>query len=341
MKLARLAGGLIFVWVLVGCDQKSEAISAHTIDKYPGGRKKFIEDIKSRLVYVKGGEFLMGDYGAEYGPENLRYDLEDDSKPLHKVRLSTFSISKFKITNHEYQYYLKENSLQLRRVEEFVQDWADINSAPHTPAHMDWYEAEKYCSWLAEITDLPFYLPTEAQWEYAARSGGRFLIVATDDGAYRITNTPNTESDGPRGINISTSLDREDFAKKMGWKTGYFTPLPVDKFPPNPLGLYGMSDNGFEWVKDWYDPDYYSYSPIDDPQGPDAPIFKGPASNNKYAKVFRGVSYANPQWGGGVNVQRHYGSPDGNRYSPALKGDLLMVSNKTARCVVNSAEKIM
>ncbi|MNE30389.1 Serine/threonine-protein kinase pkn1 [compost metagenome] len=293
------------------------------------------------MVFVEGGEFLMGDYGVQHGPERLPYDSDKDSKPLHKVELSNFSIDRFKITNKDFQFYLSYNGLTLRTVDEGNQEnWSDISTAPDTPAHLDWYEADRYCSWLAKISDLPFSLPTEAQWEYAARSRGQFLMVATDDGTYKTDRRPSTSNDGPRGINISTYQDRADFAKQMGWKTRGLTPLPVDRFPPNPLGLYDMSDNGLEWVKDWYDPDYYQYSPIKDPQGPAEPVFKGPASNNKYAKVLRGVAYANPQWGGGVNVHRSYRNPDGYLPSPGAKRDLLFISNKTARCVVNSTIRV-
>lgn len=332
---------LLLVFMLVGCDQASKMMEVSRVNAYSAEIDEFTKSVKESLVFVEGGEFLMGDYGAEYGPERLPYDSDKDSKPLHKVELSSFSIGRFKVTNQEYQTYLKYNGLKLREVNKGSQKkWKNINSIPNMPAHMDWYEAEKYCTWLAKVTDLPFYLPTEAQWEYAARSRGQFLMVATDDGSYKATNVSFTESDGPRGINISNSVDREIFAKQMGWKTGSLTPLPVDRFPPNPLGLYAMSDNGLEWVKDWYDPEYYKHSPLIDPQGPEKPVFKGPVSNNKYAKVLRGVDYADPRWGGGVNVQRSYRSPDGYLYSTVNEVDMLIISDKTARCVVNATEPV-
>jgi len=275
----------------------------------------------------------MGDYGVQYGPERLPYDSDKDSKPLHKVELSNFSINKFKITNQEFQFYLKGNDLKLRQ--DAGNYYKTISAPPSTPAHMDWFEAEQYCGWLAKISDLPFELPTEAQWEYAARSRGQFLMVATNDGTYKITEDSATEYDGPRGINISTTWDRRAFGKELGWKTQGLTPLPVDHFPPNPLGLFAMSDNGFEWVKDWYDPDYYQYSPIKDPQGPTTPVYKDPPSNYNHAKVLRGKDFANPLWGGGVNVHRSYRSPDGTMAGLSGKGHLLVLGDKTARCAVN------
>ncbi|WP_207261442.1 SUMF1/EgtB/PvdO family nonheme iron enzyme [Pseudomonas sp. GW101-3H06] len=329
---------IVFVLILfsaTGCEQSPELPNTILGDSTSQELQDFIRGIKNNLVFVEGGEFLMGDYGVEYGPERLPYDSDKDSKPLHRVVLSNYSIGKFKITNQEYQFYLKANGLQLRQ--DANKKFAVISTAPSTPAHIDWFEADQYCSWLAKISVLPFNLPTEAQWEYAARSRGQFLMVATDDGTYRATDDAVTENweDGPKGINISSSLDRKIFAKEMGWKTGTLTPLPVDRFPPNPLGIYSMSDNGFEWVMDWYDPTYYQRSPLQDPQGPEGPIYKDAISNDKYSKVLRGVDYADPQWGGGVTVHRSYKSPDSTESDFPGKGELLVLGDKTARCVLN------
>ncbi|AUG07144.1 SUMF1/EgtB/PvdO family nonheme iron enzyme [Pseudomonas sp. S09G 359] len=333
MSAIKLMLSVFFILILMGCDQRPESVKVCERDKSSKRAGEFIKRVKANLVFVEGGEFLMGDYGVEYGPEKLPYDLERDSKPLHNIKLSSYSIDRFKITNQAYQFYLSRNGLALR-TDVAGDRFKVISSAPDLPAHMDWYEAEAYCSWLAEITDLPFYLPTEAQWEYAARSRGQFLMVATNDGTYKATNVPNSEDDGPRGINISSSMDRLDFAKKMGWNTRYLTPLPVDMFPANPLGLYSMSDNGEEWVKDWYDPEYYKYSPMVDPQGPDKPVFKDEFGRD--VKVVRGQASADPSWGGGINVQRKAAEPHGYMDETTF----LFLSSKTARCVVNSTKPI-
>ncbi|NWL18187.1 formylglycine-generating enzyme family protein [Pseudomonas umsongensis] len=329
---------LLLVSALVGCEQSLKSPSASQGKISSQEMQDFIQNIKSNTVFVEGGEFLMGDYGIQFGPEKLPYDAEKHTKPLHRVELSNYSINKYKITNYEFQFYLTSNNLELRQ--DAGNDFKIISTIPTTPAHMDWFEAEKYCSWLANISDLPFGLPTEAQWEYAARSRGQFLMVATNDGTYKINEISATEHDGPRGINISTTWDREAFAKELGWKTQDLTPLPVDRFPPNPLGLYAMSDNGYEWVKDWYDPNYYQLSPLKDPQGPDTPSYKDPSSNYNYAKVLRGKDFADPRWGGGVNVHRNYRSPDGTMAGLSGKGHLLVLGNKTARCVVNHPQTI-
>jgi hypothetical protein len=91
-----------------------------------------------------------------------------------------------------------------------------------------------------------------------------------------------------------------------------------------------MSDNGYEWVKDWYAPDYYRDSPVNNPQGPEFPVFKDALGHD--AKVVRGQSYANPYWGGGVNVFRTPADPLG-RFN---KNGTIVLTSKTMRCVVNS-----
>jgi len=324
------------VLILAACEQSPEPTAPTPVQLSPAELQLFINQVKKNLVYVEGGEFLMGDFGAQYGPEQTYYDEDKDSKPVHPVELSTFFINKFKVTNAEYQFYLKSNGLLLRdRGTINRKKWGDINSLPNTPAHVDWYEAEKYCGWLASVTKLDFRLPTEAQWEYAARSRGQFLAVATDDGTYRAEPYSFiTASYDPKGINISSRGNRVTFAKEMGWKTESFTPLPVDMFPSNPLGVYSMSDNGYEWVSDWYDPEYYKSSPLKDPQGPDKPVFKDHLGH--FTKVMRGQDVANPYWPVGINVHRTAQAPLG-RFS---SNDLFLVADKTMRCVVNSPEPV-
>ncbi|HDR2736765.1 TPA: SUMF1/EgtB/PvdO family nonheme iron enzyme [Enterobacter ludwigii] len=288
--------------------------------------QSLIRQVKANLVFVEGGNFLMGDFGAKYGPEKIQLDAQQDSKPLHKVTLSNYSISKFKTTNQEYQLYLKLNKLYLRESNNpLTQKRMDaLNKLPDTPAHMDWYDAEKYCAWLGKVSGLPFALPTEAQWEYAARNRGQFIIAGTNSGVL--------EMDGiQRGINISGSLDRKEFARKMGLSTEIDTAMPVDRYPPTPLGLYDMAGNGYDWIKDWYDPDYYKNSPVVDPQGPEKPVFKRREgiydTEEKYQKVLRGAGTSGPF--NGLTVARFKRSQDTK-----------VTFITTVRCVVNSPQPV-
>jgi formylglycine-generating enzyme required for sulfatase activity len=309
--------------LLAACDNSASTTStadAGQSQHHSAELQNMIRQVKNNLVFVEGGDFLMGDFGKEYGPEKMRLDTKKDSKPLHKVTLTSYSISKFKTTNQEYQLYLKLNNLRLKKEDNSLsQALSDaLNKLPNTPAHMDWYDAEQYCTWLGKVSGLPFALPTEAQWEYAARSRGQFFIVGTNSGVLEMDRIN-------RGINISGGLDREDFAVKMGLKGGTMIALPVDSYPPNPLGIYDMAGNGYEWVNDWYDPDYYKISPAVDPLGPEKPIYKD--YRGHYTRVLRGADYSGPFKG--LTITRHKNKPDTD-----------VIGDKTVRCVVNSLRPV-
>ena len=303
------------VSAMAGCDQKAASVTPLHSAEDQARLQEFVAQIKSEQVFVEGGEYLMGDFGEEYGVERLQYDGRKDSKPLHRVELSSYSLSKFKASNQQYQFYLAWNGLSGRKVDErLLKLWREKGRTPDAPAHVDWHEAEQYCAWLGEVTGLPFSLPTEAQWEYAARSRGKYVVAPTDDGTIRIENR--------KGINIATELDTEEYAKKTGSTLKWLSPLPRDFRPPNPLGIYDMAGNGWEWMKDWYDPEYYSHSPVKDPQGPEQPVFKDP--DGYYTRVLRSQDYSGP--GRGLTMVRYKADPESRSYRP---------SDKAVRCAVN------
>ena len=199
---------------------------------------------KSNLAYLPGGTFEMGDWG---GPSGLPYDYEQDSKPLHKVSLDGFSMMKYKVSYPDFDLFTAAKGLPKVNTREIAKDYR----LPDFPAGVSWYGAKAYCQWLGELTQLPFDLPTEAQWEYAARSGGKKLLYPTDTG------------DVVYGRNAPSYEQRKALAGERTALT-----LPIGKFPPNSAGIYGMGELAREWVNDWYDPKYYSYSPSINPTGP-------------------------------------------------------------------------
>ncbi|AJJ09386.1 sulfatase-modifying factor enzyme 1 family protein [Yersinia rohdei] len=284
--------------------------------------EKYVQQIKANLIFVQGGDFQMGDFGEKYGKEHLPYDESSDSKPLHHVELTSYSISKFKVNNGEYKKYLVFNDMTGRVINAGPREkrrWEEKNRILDTPAHVDWNEANNYCQWLGKVTKLAFSLPTEAQWEYAARNRGQFVIAPTNDGTIQIEDR--------KGLNVTTEDDRETYARKVGTSLETLSPMPGDARPPNPLGIYDMSGNGYEWVKDWYDPNYYQKSPLKDPQGPEQPVFKD--SDGNFTKVLRAQAYSGP--GRGLTVVRFNSDPESRDYLP---------TDKTVRCVVNSSEPI-
>ncbi|HET9305134.1 MAG TPA: SUMF1/EgtB/PvdO family nonheme iron enzyme, partial [Candidatus Sulfotelmatobacter sp.] len=106
-----------------------------------------------------------------------------------------------------------------------------------------WHEAEKYCEWLSGLTGKFYRLPTEAEWERAARGG-------VEGALYSWGNEP------PETI--------PDYARR--WRHG---PEQVGLYPPNAYGFYNLGDNVHEWCADWFGADYYGCSPERNPRGPD------------------------------------------------------------------------
>lgn len=312
--IVRLCVPFVCLLTLSGCDNFS--LDSTTQEEI--AKSTFINKVKSNFVYINGGSFMMGDFGVEHYDEHLPLDAKKDSKPLHEVELSSYSISKYQVTNSKFQYYLKQAGKKNRQDSVMQSEWDSLNKIPNMPAHADWYEANGYCEWLAGVSKLPISLATEAQWEYAARSKGKYLVVPTDDGKWHVNGEKN---------NVATSKDRDVWAKKNNMAIGSLSALPVGSYPANQVGLYDMGTNGFEWVKDWYDPNYYQHSAKNDPQGPENPTWKN--YDGKHTKVMRGDEISGP--GRGVVVVRTNMSPDND-------GDLPLAM--TFRCVVNSSSPI-
>ncbi|KOC87873.1 formylglycine-generating enzyme family protein [Winslowiella iniecta] len=250
------------------------------------------------MVSVKGGNFRMGDFGPLVGDE-LPLTTEPDNKVLHDVTLSDFSISKYKVTWRDYDIYAKIKHLDKPEVPYGYKDHKDKVQTADMPAALNWQQARDYCQWLGKSANKEMDLPTEAQWEYAARDGGKFVIYATDNGKFE------------RGRNLASV---EQGVEMSGMRSMNY---PVGKFPPTPLRLYDMAGNGVDWMIDWYAPDYYAKSTKKNPQGP----VKGEK------KVVRGF-----QNGGGAfanqTVFRQSRKPDVGK-----SGVLIPYYN--ARCVIN------
>jgi len=199
-----------------------------------------VAKVKRTLVPMPAGSFDMGDWGTDAGHY---WDIDTYSRPLHKVTLDGFSIMAYKVTFEDFDVFTDATGNERINMHPgFIHQ-----RAPKRAAGVSWYGAQAYCSWLGKMTHLSFDLPTEAQWEYAARSGGRRVLFGTDNG--KIDRSRNYPADWVHG-------EAEP-------------PLPdVGSFPPNPAGIYGMTENASEWVRDWFDPEYYKVSPEYDPTGP-------------------------------------------------------------------------
>jgi formylglycine-generating enzyme required for sulfatase activity len=203
---------------------------------------------RENMVQVEGGTFQMGDWLIECQwdkSQGCRMDSNPDNDHVHEVKLSSFGISRYETTLGDFDLFRELQGKEPYRAEWRQSDKLADMFHPRKPAWTkDWQETQDYCQWVGKLAGVEMDLPTEAQWEYAARSRGRWLIWATDNG----------EIDSGRNF----PRDGEGFGETQN----------VGSYPPNPLGVYDMAANSKEWVADWHSETYYAESPAKDPNGP-------------------------------------------------------------------------
>lgn len=186
-----------------------------------------VNGVTFEMVAVEGGTFTMG-----ATPEQGTY-YNNSERPTHQVTVSSFWIGKTEVTQQLWIALMGSNpsyfhSSNLQPVE-----------------HVSWNDCQEFITKLNEATGKTFRLPTEAEWEFAARGGNK-----------------------SQGYKFSGSNNDDDVAwydSNSGGKTH-----PVASKAPNELGIYDMSGNLFEWCNDWYNSSYYSSSPKVNPTGPES-----------------------------------------------------------------------
>ena len=275
----------------------------------------FVAKQKANMRFIEGGSYDMGDFGSKVtindgGPIRS----ESDNKPLHKVTLDSFSMNAYKATYSDFDVYSMATGQDDFGTKPLYEDIRFDDSA----AGINWQTAQNYCQWLGQQLEVPMSLPTEAQWEYAARNRGQYVLFPTDNGWI----------DG--GRNIWTFDEKQRLARKHHSTMAIPT---VGLYPPNPLGLYDMTNLHHEWMMDWYSKDYYANSPEHNPKGPDTGT----------EKVVRSV---NADWGSARNILAN-GSITLMRIKrlpnpPLIDDDPDFDENRktTARCVANSTQAI-
>jgi len=189
--------------------------------------------LEPSLIPIPAAWFLMGSNSGQ-----------DCERPIHRVWVDTFLLAATQVTNAEYARFLRATGTAPPPL------WQDPNfNHPQQPvAAVSWHEAVRYCEWLSTQTARPYRLPTEAEWEHAARGG-------LEQKAFPWGDAP------PQSL--------PDYATR--WQTG---PEPVARYSPNAFGLYDIGDNVHEWCSDWYDPNYYAISPERNPRGPEQSSMK-------------------------------------------------------------------
>lgn len=179
------------------------------------------------MIVMPAGELLMG---SDTGAQN-----ED---PAHRVFVDAFGIGRFAVTNRLYRFFTEDTG------HEPPAGWNDprFNHPEQPVTSVSWFDATAYCTWLSENTAKLYRLPTEAEWERAARGGLEARLYTWGD---------------------EPPPHQPNYAEL--WLDG---PERVGQRPPNGLGLHDISENVHEWCSDWYDEHYYLNSPARNPQGP-------------------------------------------------------------------------
>lgn len=178
------------------------------------------------FVFVAGGSFQMG---------NTLDNGDDDEKPVHTVQVKDFYMSRHEITFAQYEGFCRETGKRVPPDNGWGRDNRPV-------INVGWAEAREFCVWFSRRTGANVRLPTEAEWEYAARNRGESLKWA--------------------GTSLEAELEQYAWSiRNSGQQTH-----PVGQKKPNGLGLYDMSGNAYEWCADGYDKKFYQRSPSSNPQ---------------------------------------------------------------------------
>jgi len=214
----------------LGLNHEQLAVYQELEAKLPGRRSStLLESLKpadAPMALVPAGEFTMGS------------TMSTDEQPVHRVYLDAFYMDKYHVTVGQYAKYLEATDM------EAPPEWDIMNQPQHQKrpvVNVSWFDAAKYCKWAGKR------LPTEAEWEKAARG--------TDGRLY------------PWGNEAPTRL-HANFGKKQWANHMALVPVGMFEMGKSPYGIYDMAGNAWEWVNDWYDHDYYKKSPAKNPQGP-------------------------------------------------------------------------
>jgi formylglycine-generating enzyme required for sulfatase activity len=230
------------------------------------------------LARIPAGDFLMG-----------AADAEDDERPVHRVAVSEFFIGRFPVTHDDYARFVRATGYPapaIRGLPLIAQDgrdtvfrenatryvWHDQEPPPGHGSHpvvlVRYDDAQAYCTWLTEVIRRPVRLPTEAEWEKSVRGGTEGLRYPWGN-----------DIDPSRGNYLANGSAKRERGTR-----------PAGTYPPNAYGLYDMCGNVWEWVSDWYAPDWYGLSEDRDPRGPrvgNMRILRGGSWVNEDAAMLR------------------------------------------------------
>ncbi len=260
---------------------ESEAIASQRAwSEYLKEPVELANSIGMQFALIPAGEFQMG------SPEGEKDRGSDEQQ--HQVRITQpFYMGQFEVTNAQYCAFLND-------VERFDEKWIDASSSDcpiekrsgrwqikggdhrfgakenQPMVEVSWYGAVAFADWLSKKEGKTYRLPTEAEWEYACRAG---TTTPFHFGSVNNGRQANVDGNYPYGT------------ETKGPYLGKTTPVGSREYAANAFGLYDMHGNVWEWCQDWYKKDYYSESPVNDPQGP--------TSSDEERRVLRGGAWSN------------------------------------------------
>jgi formylglycine-generating enzyme required for sulfatase activity len=226
-------------------------------------------DVKFEMNFVHGGTFSMGCFSENNNCDSIE-------KPAHEVKLSNYYLDKFEVTQKLWQTVMGTTVWQQRDLAN--PSWGIYGESDNHPIYyVSYEECEVFCEKLNKMLyyQLPegyrFVLPTEAQWEYAARGGSKNKGYIYS-GSNKISKVAWWE------------VNSGQETRKVGLKSN------------NEVGFYDMSGNVWEWCRDWFEEDYYNYSSVTNPQGPLSGV----------QRVLRGGSWNLAEWHSRVTTRSYY-----------------------------------
>jgi formylglycine-generating enzyme len=264
------------------------------------------KDAIEQMVSLPAGTFLMGTDYAEAFPQ-------DGEGPVRPITLDAFHIDRYPVTNDRFRQFVEATGhkteaeifgwsfvfwvhIPKKRFDELVEDtvaaapwWCKVRGASwdapegpgsslqrrgdHPVVHVSWNDAQAYCRWTGQR------LPTEAEWEYAARGGLQQKLYSWGD---------KLRPNGEHRCNIWQG----EFPKNDTGDDGFTGTCPADAFPSNGFGLYSMTGNAWEWCADWFDAEFHRTADRNNPKGPptgSARVMKGGSflCNKSYCNRYR------------------------------------------------------